>query len=83
MTVRLRLSGAFKSKTSAGNWKLDIAQLCSAITLRTKALILNTPHNPTGKVFSWQELQDIAAVAIKHNLLVISDQVVAKLAASL
>ena len=42
---------------------------------RTRAILLNTPHNPTGKVFTAAELQSIAAVAIEHDLVVISDEV--------
>ena len=49
--------------------------LRQAITPQTKLLLLNTPHNPTGKVFTRQELQAIAEVAIEHDLLVITDEV--------
>lgn len=47
-----------------------------AITARTKMIILNTPHNPVGKVLTRQELEAIAELARKHNLLVFSDEVV-------
>ena len=47
-----------------------------AVTPRTKMIIINTPHNPVGKVFSKQELESIAAVAEEFNLLVMSDEVV-------
>ncbi|PVU95576.1 hypothetical protein BB561_001717 [Smittium simulii] len=60
---------------SSNEWKLDMAELESKITSRTKILILNTPQNPTGKVFDLQELEQVAAIAKKHNLLVISDEV--------
>ena len=49
--------------------------LRQAISPKTKLLLLNTPHNPTGKVFTRQELLDIAEVAIEHDLLVITDEV--------
>lgn len=45
------------------------------ITDRTKAILINTPHNPTGKVFTLDELQFIAAMAIKYDLIVIADEV--------
>jgi len=57
-------------------WSLDLDELRAAITPRTKVLVLNTPQNPTGKVFTRNELVDIAAVVKEHDLLVISDEVV-------
>jgi N-succinyldiaminopimelate aminotransferase len=51
------------------------AALRAAITPRTKAILCNSPHNPTGKVFTPAELQLIADLAIEHNLLVITDEV--------
>ncbi|MGE5479090.1 MAG: pyridoxal phosphate-dependent aminotransferase [Chloroflexota bacterium] len=50
-------------------------ELEAAITSKTKLIVVNTPHNPTGKVFSREELEIIAKLAIKHNLLVLSDEV--------
>ncbi len=52
----------------------DIDRLRAAITPRTKVLLLNTPHNPTGVVFTKGELEEIAAVAIENDLIVISDE---------
>ncbi|CAH8435585.1 unnamed protein product [Schistosoma curassoni] len=56
-------------------WKLDIKELESKITSKTKVLLLNTPHNPLGKVFNREELESIADVCIRHNLVCISDEV--------
>lgn len=61
---------------SSHEWTLDIKELESKITNKTKIIIINTPHNPVGKVFSEQELNAIGQVAEKHNLLIISDEVV-------
>jgi aspartate/methionine/tyrosine aminotransferase len=47
-----------------------------AITPRTKMVIVNTPHNPVGKVFTRHELEQIAALAEEFNLLVMTDEVV-------
>lgn len=47
-----------------------------AITPRTKMIIINTPHNPVGKVFTKNELEAIAAIAEEFNLLVMADEVV-------
>lgn len=54
---------------------IDIDRLRAAITPATRALILNSPHNPTGMVASHDELTAIAALAIEHDLLVITDEV--------
>ena len=59
----------------APDYRLDIDALRKAITPRTKVIVVNTPHNPSGAVTSREELQGIADVAIEHNLVVISDEV--------
>lgn len=53
-----------------------LSQPSRAVTPRTKMIIVNTPHNPVGKVFSREELEQIAVIAEEHNLLVMSDEVV-------
>ena len=53
----------------------DLDALRAAITPRTRLILLNSPHNPTGAVFSHAELADIAALACEHDLLVGSDEV--------
>ncbi len=57
------------------NFKFTAQELEAAITDKTKALILNTPSNPTGMVYSESELSDIAEVVKKHDLYVISDEI--------
>jgi N-succinyldiaminopimelate aminotransferase len=59
----------------APDWSFDRESLESAITDRTRLILLNTPHNPTGKVFSLDELQLIADVARRHDLIVVTDEV--------
>ena len=59
----------------APDYALDEAALRAAVTPRTKLILLNTPHNPTGKVFTSAELEVIADVARRHDLLVVSDEV--------
>lgn len=59
----------------AADWTLDMEELRAAVTPRTRLLILNTPQNPLGKVFTRAELLAIAEVALEHNLLVLSDEV--------
>lgn len=57
------------------NFDFDFDELEKAISFNTKIIVLNNPHNPTGKVFSLQELNFIASLVIKHDLMVISDEV--------
>jgi len=62
--------------SSDGAWTLDIAKLRAAITPKTRVLILNSPHNPTGKVFTHDELRAIAEVVRENpRVWVISDEV--------
>jgi len=56
-------------------WTFDADELRAAFTSKTRALILNTPHNPTGRVFTHQELTGIAELCIEHDVTVISDEV--------
>jgi aminotransferase len=60
---------------AAGNWALDVGALRSAVTPRTRAIVINSPSNPCGKVFSLSELQAIAALALEHDLFVITDEI--------
>jgi N-succinyldiaminopimelate aminotransferase len=53
----------------------DAAELANAITERTRLILLNTPHNPTGSVFTRDELAAIARLAVERDLLVVSDEV--------
>jgi N-succinyldiaminopimelate aminotransferase len=57
------------------DFRPDLDRLRAAITPRTRLILLNSPHNPTGAVFSRDELTEIAALAREHDLLVISDEV--------
>jgi aminotransferase len=57
------------------NWALDTDALHSAITSRTRAIILNTPANPSGKIFNRSEIQAIAAVCKDHDLFLFTDEI--------
>jgi N-succinyldiaminopimelate aminotransferase len=65
--VTLRRDGA--------GWAFDPDELRRAITDRTRLILLNTPHNPTGKVCDRAELQLVADLAIEHDLIVVTDEV--------
>ncbi|KAH7405113.1 hypothetical protein KP509_15G057000 [Ceratopteris richardii] len=56
-------------------WTIDMNMLEASISSRSKAIVVNSPHNPTGKVFSMQELTDIAELCVKYDLLAITDEV--------
>ncbi|HMD34949.1 MAG TPA: aminotransferase class I/II-fold pyridoxal phosphate-dependent enzyme [Vicinamibacterales bacterium] len=56
-------------------WSFDPDELAAAFNDRTKAIILNTPNNPTGKVFNRQELETIAALCRKWDAIAISDEI--------
>lgn len=57
------------------NWVLDIDALRASITSRTRALVLNTPANPSGKVFSRAELEAIAEIVLEYDLFLITDEI--------
>jgi N-succinyldiaminopimelate aminotransferase len=57
------------------DWAFDAEALAAAITPRARVLLLNTPHNPTGKVFSRAELELVAAACREHDLIAITDEV--------
>ncbi|KAG8414080.1 arylformamidase, variant 2 [Metarhizium acridum] len=67
-------SGATKT-SSAADWTIDFAELEKAITPRTKMIVLNTPHNPVGKVYSRDELQKIGDLCVKNEIIILSDEV--------
>lgn len=59
-----------------GVWNYNYDELKAAITdSKTKALILNTPHNPTGKIFSYKELSEIVTLCINNNVYIITDEI--------
>ncbi|KAH9994112.1 pyridoxal phosphate-dependent transferase [Russula compacta] len=62
-------------KPTSNDWTIDFEELRAAITSRTKMIIVNTPHNPVGKVFTRAELEKIAALAEEYNLLIMADEV--------
>jgi len=57
------------------DFRLEPKTLQAAISPRTRAILVNTPQNPTGRVFTREELEGIAKVAVAHNLLVITDEI--------
>ncbi|XP_034753141.1 kynurenine--oxoglutarate transaminase 1 isoform X1 [Etheostoma cragini] len=73
--VPLRPKVEGRAVLSSGDWVLSAEELASKFTPRTKAIVINTPNNPLGKVYKTEELQMIADLCIKHDVLCISDEV--------
>ncbi len=59
----------------APQFRLDVERLRAAVTPKTRLVLLNSPHNPTGSVLSRAELEAVAEVAIEHDLTVVTDEV--------
>ncbi len=57
------------------SFRLDVEELRAAVTPRTRLILLNSPHNPTGTVLSRAEVEAVAAVALEHDLVVVTDEV--------
>src|SRR6185503_8950197 len=62
-------------RMQAPDWTFAIAEVEHAITPQTKAVIVNSPGNPSGKVFSRPELESLAAIAEQYDLLVLTDEI--------
>jgi len=78
----VRLAGAepvFVQAKEEDGWKLTPEEFENAMTPRTKMIILNSPNNPTGAVYSREELEGIAAVAAEEEILILSDEIYEKL----
>ena len=73
----LQMAGAVRRPVTlrAPDFRLPVDELRAAVTPRTTAILLNTPHNPTGTVLTPDELDAVAQVARDHDLVVISDEV--------
>lgn len=69
----------FVETAEADDFKITPAQLEAAITDRTKAVVINSPSNPTGMMYNKEELEKIGEVCIKHNILIVSDEIYDKL----
>ncbi|KAF2230513.1 PLP-dependent transferase [Viridothelium virens] len=65
---------------TGNDWRLDMRDFKKAVTSKTKAVILNNPHNPLGKVFTLNEIRSIGQICVSHDLLLISDEVYERIA---
>ncbi|MEU3710537.1 pyridoxal phosphate-dependent aminotransferase [Streptomyces catenulae] len=70
-----RVPVTLRPRPESGTYALDLDELRDAITDRTRLILLNSPHNPTGTVLSREELTEIARLARERDLLVVTDEV--------
>ncbi len=70
-----RVPVTLRPDPAAGRFVLDLDELRAAVTDRTRLILLNTPHNPTGTVLTRDELAAVAALAVDRDLLVVTDEV--------
>ena len=73
----LQMAGGVRRPVTlrAPDFRLDLDELRAAVTPRTRFVLLNSPHNPTGTVLRRDELQAVADLAVEHDLVVITDEV--------
>lgn len=69
----------FVNTKADNNFKYEINELEKVVNNRTKAILINSPNNPTGTVFGYEDLKSIAEFAKRHDLLIISDEIYEKL----
>ncbi|MFG6118425.1 pyridoxal phosphate-dependent aminotransferase [Thalassobacillus sp. B23F22_16] len=69
----------FAEAKEENGFKITPDQLEAAITPKTKAVIINSPSNPTGMMYSKEELQELGDICLKHDLLIVSDEIYEKL----
>ncbi|WP_407551655.1 pyridoxal phosphate-dependent aminotransferase [Streptomyces sp. Pv4-95] len=75
MAGATRVPVTLRADAATGSYTLDLDELRNAVTDRTRLILLNTPHNPTGTVLTREELAEIARLACERDLLVITDEV--------
>ncbi|KAI3406767.2 BNA3 [Candida oxycetoniae] len=74
--VKIRYPEKLNTETVNGeDWEIDWESLESSISDKVKMVVINTPHNPIGKIFNKQELHRLGELVIKHNLILVSDEV--------
>ncbi|MCL2408771.1 MAG: pyridoxal phosphate-dependent aminotransferase [Oscillospiraceae bacterium] len=81
-TESVKMAGGVPVVVSApesADFKITAQQLEAAVTPKTKLFIINNPSNPTGMLYSEQELRELAAVCVKHDLYIISDEIYCEL----
>lgn len=73
-TEQVKLAGAVPVPVPTRRHQLDVAAIERAITFKTKALLINSPNNPTGAVYPASALEAVAALAVKYDIYLVSDE---------
>ena len=73
-TEQVRLAGGQPVLVPTRDHQLDIAAIAAAITDRTRAILINSPNNPTGAVYPRRDLEQIARLAVEHDLILVADE---------
>ena len=63
----------------ANDFRMDVEEVASLVTPRTKLLVLNTPHNPTGSILTETDIRRLAELAVEHDLVVLADEIYGRL----
>ena len=71
---QVRLAGGSPIFVDTRRHQLDCEKIAAAVSPRTRAILVNSPNNPTGAVYSFEDLTEIARIAIRHKLYLVSDE---------
>jgi aspartate/methionine/tyrosine aminotransferase len=63
----------------AAEFRMDVAEVASLITDRTKLIVINSPHNPTGSILTAEDIREIARIAVERDLVVLADEIYGRL----
>jgi aspartate/methionine/tyrosine aminotransferase len=63
----------------ANDFRMDVAEVASLITPRTRLLVINSPHNPTGSILTGEDIRELARLAVEHDLVVLTDEIYGRL----
>ena len=63
----------------ANDFRMDVAEVASLVTDRTRLIVFNSPHNPTGSILTHDDVREIARIAVEHDLVVLADEIYGRL----
>src|SRR3990172_1991806 len=63
----------------ANDFRMDVAEVASLVTDKTRMIVTNSPHNPTGSILTDQDVREIARIAVEHDLVVLADEIYGRL----
>jgi aspartate/methionine/tyrosine aminotransferase len=63
----------------ANEFRMDVAEVASLVSDRTRLIVINSPHNPTGSILTAEDIREIARIAVEHDLVVLADEIYGRL----